>query len=162
MEKLTFYKIAIIVLIVLNIGTLIFIYLNQPLKRLPFPPPHPRERIQGQQPRSNASEFIIHELGFNKEQEEKFIQLWEKHHEQEIKLHDSLHIVKNDFFNLLSTDNTEKAKIYAQIIGNLERERELNTFKHFKEVRKLCDAQQQEKFDRIIKDVLRMMAGPPK
>ena len=56
MEKLTFYKAAIIVLIVLNIGTLTFLYVNRPIKDFRFqgtkPDTSPNERKQGQESES--------------------------------------------------------------------------------------------------------------
>jgi len=205
-----FYKIVIILLILLNIGTLTFLWLNKPK---PFEQPYPhvadreikespqqeksaeviqnnktnepdnpeaarnerpkirekerderpsQDRPPEETPHNDPNEFIKQELNFNKEQEIKFNILSNKHFNREKQINDSLRIEKKNFFDLLSSANDSKKEEYLYAIGNLEKGRLLNNYDFFREIKKICTEEQQEKLDGILRDVLRMLAGPPR
>ena len=210
METSKFLKIIILLLILLNIGTLTFMWLNKPKplenrclhiadREIKERPPQeqpseriehnrsdepvkpeaikkehpenrekernerpPRERHPEETPHNNPNEFIKQELNFNKEQEKNFDILSNKHFNREKQIHDSLRIVKKNFFDLLSSANDSKKDEYLNTLGSLEKSRLRNNYDFFKEVKKLCNDEQKEKLDEIFRDVLRMLSGPPK
>jgi len=149
-KSLNYWKGFSFILIALNITLIIFLF----MKPMSGRPPEQKEA-------ETVDKFIIKELKFDKKQEAVFLHLRKIHHEYEIQLHDSLKIVKRSFYDLLSSENTERADNLAQKIGNIERDRVLNTLVHFEQVKKICSPEQKIIFNRIIGDVLRKMAPPP-
>jgi hypothetical protein len=78
-----------------------------------------------------------------------------------MEIQDSLHTLREKFFDELSSSSTSKADSLAGEIGKKQTELERLTYGHFRQVRALCDAGQQKKFDTVIQEALRMMAPPP-
>jgi polyhydroxyalkanoate synthesis regulator phasin len=112
--------------------------------------------------RSAASAFIIKEVGLNAEQQKAYQELIRQHQEKVKALNEQLHFAKDSFFDMLSDSTVSATNINAAsaTIGKLEAEIDLLTFEHFKQLRKLCNADQKVKLDNSIKQVLRMMAPP--
>jgi hypothetical protein len=166
MKKIDFYKLIIIFLVLLNTGTLIMIWVNQPIKtdsKLTAPPPakqNEREpQIKGTQ---SANDNLVTDLALNKEQQNKYLEFKNKHHENELRLHESLRELKKRYFDLLSDNKAADASTIAQQIGNIEKERVMNTFNYFRDIRMLCDNEQKDRFDHVYRDALRMLNGPPR
>ena len=165
MKKIDFYKVIIILLVLLNMGTLIFMWLNKPeLHPEENPASTPFKQVPGNDDKAamqSSNDNLASDLQLNKEQTVKFIELKKKHHETEVRLHDSLRETKKMFFDQISERNAA-AESYAQKIGSLEKARLMNTFNYFTDIRKLCNEQQKDKFDRIYRDALRQLNGPPR
>ena len=152
--KSRFLLFLIFILVLLNLGTLIFMWLSRP----PMPD---RQGGRGE----NAGKFLVEQVGFNAEQQEKYSQLREAHQEMAHQTQDSLRFYKNSLFDNLPTRDSIAADRASANIARLQRKLEMNTFNHFVAVRNLCTAEQTKKFDAIIEDVLKMMApsqGPPR
>ncbi len=137
----------VILLLIANITTLIFFWLG--MKQM-----HPVAAAQ------QPSQYLITKLALNNNQQQQYKELVKQHREQMKLIHDQLRVAKDSFFDLLAHEDTNDKNIFADRIAALNRQLDLQTFEHFKEVRKLCTADQQQKFDKVIKEVLRMMAGP--
>lgn len=138
----------VILLLIANITTIVLFWLGMKNNH-----PHPPQP---------ASEFLIKELGFNDSQRTQYESLIKIHQSQTRALREEMKIAKDSFFGLLSSKETNdsiKNRIAANI-ASVNSQLDDITFDHFKEVRKICDASQQQKFDAVIKDVIRMMAGP--
>jgi hypothetical protein len=78
-------------------------------------------------------------------------------------LNDDMKDLKDNMFDNLSTNNIDSNKVKGllQQIGENEKGRDSITFYHFRKLRTILTAEQQQKFDKIIKNVLRMMGPPP-
>lgn len=123
----------------------------------------------GQEPkeRKPPGVFLVKELGFNDAQKEQFRALSREHRQKTREILDEIRELKDELFIGLSdaslgTVNTDSI---ATLIGEKEKKKELLTFEHFSEVQKLCNAEQKEKFSKIIKDALRRVGGdqgPPR
>lgn len=109
-----------------------------------------------------AVEFITRELKLDSAQQAAFARLREDHRAGQDRIRDSISIVKDELFGLLKQVNvTDSAMlVYSNKIGQFEQQRDLATFKHFQKLRAICNKEQQNKFDNIIQEVLRRMAGP--
>ena len=108
------------------------------------------------------SAYIIKELSLNDKQQEQYNAMVQQHRKQSRSIQEQIRNCKDSFFNLLSNDNANdsiKNNLSAKI-ASLNSELDLITYAHFKEVRKICTPEQQQKFDGIIKEIIRMMAGP--
>lgn len=111
--------------------------------------------------------FLIDQLSFDETQKEAFRALNHEHRQAMRNMSDEIRALKDELFlglseASLSDRNTDSI---ATLIGNLEKRKDLEVLHHFKEVQGLCNAEQKEKFSKIIKDALRRGGakkhGPP-
>lgn len=112
-------------------------------------------------------EFLSRELKLDSAQKENYRELRDEHRAQVRPIRDSIRDAKDAFFELLK-GNTDDSVVSAanHRIGLLEERLNRVTYTHFSKLRKVCNPEQQVKFDQIIHDVLRQMApqrqqGPP-
>lgn len=127
------------------------------------------ERARRSQIAMPPDRFLIKELYFDKNQEEKYRQMVEEHQRRAFELIKHIRESKDQFFKLMQqpqvTDSTKKAS--AMAISQFTQQLDILTFEHFQAVRANCTPEQQKKFDDIIQNVLRRMGregpgnGPP-
>ena len=110
-------------------------------------------RLTGPQGGSQAAEFLMHELKFDATQRKAYWELIHQHRDQMRKLEFERIQSRNQLYDNLGKGDTTQFGVLRQIQG----ETELITFQHFQAVRNLGSPQQQQRFDRIIKEVLRKM-----
>jgi protein CpxP len=136
----------VVLLVIVNLAAITIFFLGN---HHPGPPPHP-------------SDFLIRELGFNDAQESAYMKLVTEHRAFSESHKENIIKAKNRFFNLLQEqvvpDSTKQAALKE--ISKQSEEMDLMTFSHFQKVRALCTEDQKKKFDRIINQMLGMMAGP--
>jgi hypothetical protein len=142
MKSTRFYKIIIGALVIINVATLVFLWLtfNRPMG----PPPHPG-RLD-----------LVEKLGIEGENRTKIIQLQDYHFKTKdslIRKGRDLHERLYRFFNNSKKDSSEISQLIDQIVEN-QRETEQMTFDHFKAVSKLCNPEQLKLLDEIIHKVL--------
>jgi protein CpxP len=161
-DKPKIMGILILLLLVLNFGTLAFMWFNKP-----FHPPGMEMRRDGPPPPGNEGErpgeFLIHELNLSQNQLADFIKLRDEHQNAIKQVLEDTKKNKDDLFKMLSAPQVDSVKL-NQLTDNIAKDQkqlELATFNHFQKVRVMCDDNQKKKFDEIIGDVLKMMAGPP-
>lgn len=149
-NKVKLLYIVVVALLLVNTGTLAFIFIYGA-------GPHqsgPRE----------VSKFIIEELRLNDKQQQQYRQLQDEHrrnmetiHEQDRNLHDR-------YFQLLQGERADSILV-NQLVDSIalnRKQTELLTFYDFQKIRGICNAEQQKKFDEIIGEALRMMAPRPR
>lgn len=111
------------------------------------------------------NEFIERNLHFSKEQVAAFDVLRGRHHDSIMMLQRQGHELRTQYFDNLkhpeAADSDNVNRLAAAIADN-QKEIELVTYRHFRQVRALCDEKQKPVFDNIIDEVLRMMSGPHK
>ena len=136
MKNAGIYKIAIILLVVLNLGTLIFIWFSRPGREKP-----------GKRP--DAAAFLIRELGLNEKQQNDFLLLRQEHMEKLEHLSARDRVLHKRFFDLLLLEppDTIKARILADSIAAIRKEMEIMTYDHFYNVTKILNPGQQKKFE---------------
>ena len=119
------------------------------------PPPPPQQGGQ-------VFEFLSRELKLDSTQQEAYRKLRDEHQSQVRPLQDSIGQSKDSFFALLQKENVTDADIAAlnKRTGDLEQQKDLFTFRHFQKLRAICSKEQQAKFDSIIQQALRQLAGP--
>lgn len=146
MEKSKFQQIIILLLLLINTGTLTFMWINRP------PHPHFPPGRAG----SGAFDFIVHETKMNGEQQEKYSALRDEHRDEIKKTQEKIHLLKKEIYDHFPDEKTMRAN--AHKIGNLQIKTEEVTYQHFLSVRALLEPDQQEIFDRIIPEATAMMA----
>ena len=150
MDNSKFLKSVIIILLLINIGTLTFLWFHH------SPHEHPHSN-------PGVAEFLIHELKLNDKQQEQFEQLRNDHHHAIEQLQEQGHQLHHHFFDLLHTSPVDSSAVEhaASAIAENQKQIELVTFYHFQKLRTICNSEQQHKFDEVIQDALRMMAPKP-
>jgi hypothetical protein len=149
------FKWLVILLVVLNIGILATVW----FKHFPPPPDEMRRPPNGEK----VADFLIEQLNFSAQQLADFTKLKQAHSQAVDSIRESGKETHRLFFENLKTEKQDTVMVneLAQAISANQMQIELVTFKHFEQVRKLCDEKQKEKFDEIIQEVLRRMAAPP-
>ncbi len=169
-DKNKILAIAVVALLVINIGLLAFLWLHRP-----HMPPNPPERERGdimdkerdRMPddkdrkvltQGGPKEFLSHELNFSDKQIQDYDKLIEQHQKDIKAIRESMQKDRDSFWDGLSGSGSPESA--ASKIGDDQKQLELITFNHFKKVRELCTDEQKKKFDKVINEALRMMAGP--
>lgn len=153
MENTRFLKITIIVLLLVNIATLIFMLTGHKRHEGHIPPP-PHGR-------AGAFEFLTQELKLDEAQIKQFDEMRKQHHENVRNVQEKSRDLHHRFFDLLATSDSAGAVQLADSMAQIQKQIELLTFGHFKQVRDICKPDQQKKFDAVINEALRMMAPKP-
>ena len=127
---------------------------------------HHREEAQAMQvpppPGGPVFEFITSELKLSPQQQDAYKILREAHQAAQRVLQDSIRKSKDAFFEMLPDSSINDSLLKNMNAKGLafQQQLELLTFRHFQKLRALCTADQQKKFDEIIKEVLLQMGGP--
>jgi hypothetical protein len=146
-KRNTWLTAAVVLLLLANVASIAIFWLG-------------RNRQHGS-PEQPAS-FLVRELGFDTRQQDQFMQLVTAHRQRAGQLREQVKDAKDEFFGLLQQPNVPDSikTAAAAKASQLTQQLDLVTFEHFQQVRSLCNASQQKKFDAIIHDVLRNMGGP--
>ena len=147
MNDTRFLKIVIVILLLINIGSISFMWLHHP------PPPPPRDR--------DALHFMIHELKLSDAQQSQFEALKNEHQQSMENFKRTERDLHDKYFSLLhSNADSVTVNQMADSISNNQKQIELLTFYHFKKVRNILTSEQQKKFDELIGEALSKMAPP--
>jgi hypothetical protein len=151
MNNSKFLKIVIVILLVINIGTITFIWLHRPQRN------------------DAVRDFFTNELKFTSKQREQFQLLKNQHCQAKQALKESDKEKHDELLDLLKNPNVDSVTVRKAVdeIMKVKEKEELALFDHFQKVRAICDEKQKQKFDKIIKEGARMMGssrdgqGPP-
>ncbi len=136
----------VILLLLVNTITILFFWLGRSKNE------HPSFK--------QPSEFLIKKLAMSAEQQDQYMKLVKDHRLKTKLIREQIMVSKDALFEQLSADSISDSlqQSTANSLAKLNVQLDLLTFEHFKKVRKMCNPQQQKKFDNVIKDVLKMMA----
>jgi Spy/CpxP family protein refolding chaperone len=143
MNQIRFFKIVILILVILNLGTLAFLWFARP--------------GSGRQQRQNRpADFLARELRLTPAQRNEFGRLRHEHlyrlsllQKQERDLHER-------FFGevLLPEPDSLRMKILIDSMTTIRSRMEMLTFNHFRQLTKLLTTEQKERFDRVFWKIL--------
>ena len=141
------------VLLLTNIAMLIFVLSDKPRER--------RVRFFNKEWQGTAA-FLEKKVGFTQEQLNAYQQLRARHWEKMKPLLMDMRNAKDSFYRLLYRPEVTDSLLYraADSIGHKQEAIDLQTFRHFQEVRRLCDPGQQQKFESLIHQVIHRMSVP--
>lgn len=145
MEKDRFYKLVIIILLVINIATLSIFFLKG---QVLGPNDHTRKK---------PSDIIIEELDFNDKQIKEFNFLKVEHQIQMRSLHDSMRLEREKLPDIILQENEKMVDSVSTNIARYQKQIEVYTYLHFVKVKNLCNDDQKNQFKSIINDILKMM-----
>jgi len=153
-NKSRFFSIIIVLLLLINTGAITFLLLKKRQNNLPSIPPPP----------GDAFNFLVRELKLNPSQISNYHTLKENHHELVELLRDKLKNNKDSLFQLLKSNNIGDISVQVKLdsIASINKQIDEITFNHLKQVRSLCNINQQQKFDKIIAQAMHIQAqGKP-
>jgi len=147
--KQTLLTVLVLVLAALNIGLVTFMWYSQRHENGPTGPA--------------TSRFLIKELNFSKEQEEKYLELQQQFNTQLEPVKRKERQEHDRFFEVMHANSPDSVAVASMIdsMGRNRGEIEYLTYVHFRQVRALCNMEQRQKFDRIIAETMRKMGPPP-
>ncbi len=147
--KQTLLTILVLVLVALNIGLVTFMWYTQRPNNGPGGP--------------ETANFLMRELRLSKEQEGKYHDLQKQFNDSLEPIRERERQIHDRFFGMMHAVNPDSVLVTATIdtMGHIRAEIEYLTFAHFRQVRALCNAEQQQKFDNIISDAMRRMGPRP-
>ena len=143
MPNTQFLKIAVALLVLLNLGTLAFIGLHRPGPRGPFM-------------------FIVQATGMDDEQQQVYAKLRDAHRAKVEGYQAQNSALHGRLFDLLAQHEAGDPLVQPLMdsIAAVKRQEEVLTYEHFKQVRNLCRPDQQPKFDAAIGEAIQSMAPP--
>jgi periplasmic protein CpxP/Spy len=157
MPESRFLKIIVVALLLLNLGTLGFLWMDRRDGGAHRPPPHHGPGGRGE----NTGEYLRRELQLTDEQEDAYRKMRRQHHETVMDVRDQMRDQKRELYGLMKNGDTvaTKGTVNALIDSIVAEQRfiEQFTYDHFRELRALCTPQQQTKFDEVIGDALERM-----
>jgi len=141
--------ITVVLLLVINTAVLALLWWN----KRPF---------QQHPPGGNAKAYLLKELALDKDQISKYNEMREIHFNSMHAINRETRQLKESLFDQVSAATLDSNKVAGLLvhIGSNEQRKDSITLYHFREVRTILNDQQKEKFDKIIKDVIRMMGRP--
>ena len=152
MKKERFYSIVIILLLILNLGTLGYLWTNKNEQHHLPPPMHNRP---------DPAERIARKLQLNDEQKEQFEVLKQEHKRGIDSVHNAMNGLRRELFML--ADNKElDATLQDSLLNeikNVEAAKHMVVLKHFHDLRLILREDQLGAFDDLIEEVSRG-AGP--
>ncbi len=160
MPEARFLKIVILSLLLLNLGTLGYLWLGS-TRAMHHPPPPPGGGDQGPEGRRGAAAFLHEALQLTESQEAAYKTLRNSHHATMLSIRGEMKDCKQDLYALLkATDRTSVLSSEHRWLDSLaakQRRIETITYEHFRDLRMLCTPAQQTKFDVVIGEALEQM-----
>jgi Spy/CpxP family protein refolding chaperone len=152
MANLRFYKILLVILLILNITTVSYIWINKS-----------GMNEHGGPHRPDVFSFLCKELQLTEQQQRQYEDLRNEHHQSIERIQEKARQFREHFFDLIHTSPTDSVQVkqLADSIASTQQKIELATFYHFQKVRAICTPEQQKRFDEVIQDALKMMAPTP-
>lgn len=158
MRETRFLKIIIVALLLVNTGTLGYLWMDRDRERHDGPP-HRHDGPPG--PRGGAAAFLNEALRLSDAQEASYRTLRERHHATVLDIREEMRVDKRSLYALMKSTDTLNSRSDAQqwldSLAAKQRRIEAITYDHFLEVRALCTPQQQQKFDAVIGEALEHM-----
>lgn len=144
MKRERLLTIAVVVLLVLNSAVVGYLLIGQ----RPGPP------------RPELFDLLVRELEMNSNQQQNYFRLRDQHRDQMDKLNLQFAVLLEKYLSLISDSSREERVQLEDEMAILEKQKASITFDHFNAVKQLCTPEQQEKFNKLIPEIARMMSRP--
>ena len=144
MKRENLLTIAVFALLLLNFGTLGFLFFSRP--------PH------GPGP-GRFDKHMVEQLQLDAAQRQQFETLKTAHHEQMIASDRAYRDALENYFALLKSDTPAPAQADSllHVLAKIQRDRALATFQHFQALRQQCTAEQRQRFDAMLPELIQVI-----
>jgi protein CpxP len=152
MANSRFLKIVLVLLLLINIGTLSYLWLDS----------H-HGRPEGGPGRPDVFTFLCNELKLDDQQVKQYEALRDEHHHAVEAMQEHGRQLREQFFGMLQNNPVDSAgvKRMTDSIAATQEQIEMATFYHFRKVRAILRPEQQKRFDEVIQEATKMMAPQP-
>lgn len=152
MEKTKLLTVAVIGLLLINLGTLGFLLVNGKAHR------------PSREGRPQPKEIIIEQLHFDAVQQKEYAQLIQWHRGQINTLDENIREAKNVLYSELRQPvvNVKMKDSLISVINSNQKQIEQTHFKHFEDIKKICDQDQLEDFNALTEELSRIFAPKPR
>ncbi len=122
---------------------------------------------RNQENRDRRSERLLHflqkELDFTQNQVDEFLRLRRDHFDKADRLQRRTNDLRKEMMDLLLEEEPDRTRVekLAEAIGQKLAEHEKAVFEHFLQLETVCDAEQQVKYKRLLREILHQL-GPPR
>jgi hypothetical protein len=152
MTKTRLLTIAVIGLLLVNLGILAFLFFRQPAHP-PMGGPG-RSGPGGEGPKK----IIIERLHFDTEQAAQYEKLIVAHRKQISELGDQIRETKNSLYSTLSSTTQLNKDSLETRLGEIQKQIESTHYNHFADIKKLCKPDQLKDFNALTKELARFFA----
>jgi len=99
---------------------------------------------------------LRNEVGFNDEQVARFTELKKTYWDDAKRKMEDIHSVKNTIFDLSKQEGTPDSVIekLADSIGSLQKQVEINAYKHVTATRRICTSEQRPVYDSLMRKII--------
>ncbi len=146
MDKTKLLTIVVIGLLLLNLGTLCFLFLNGPGGR-----PEPKE-------------IIAQRLHFDEDQNKAYEKLIQWHRSEITRLDGNIRQAKDELYGQLSQPepNIKSKDSIVNLLGVYQKQIEETNFRHFLDIKHLCHPNQLDDFNALTAELGKMFARQPR
>jgi len=147
----------VVLLVVLNLGTITLLWLGRPAP----PPPEIRMGKSGNE-HARLEALLKKELKFGDEQIKQYFQLREKHRQQLDQLNREIGKLKKQMFDAVFSKDPQPALSDSLLNLSLQKQAELEqlTYRHFLELKKLCNPDQENQLKLLVEEFFRQQNPP--
>jgi len=156
MNKTKLLSIAVVGLLLINLGTLALMFFRSGPQHSDHPP-------RGEGPKK----IIIERLNFDAEQQKQYEVIIADHRSKMQELNKNSRELHDELYSLLTNATIDKAKADSIILTISENQKALDNlnFDHFQKIKAICKDKQLENFNALVQDLTHLFAphgGPPK
>lgn len=125
-------------------------------------PKHPDRVLNSERNKYKLLEPLKNEVGFSDSQIAEYKKIKDSRSGRIKSKVDDLRKVRDNFYRLLSTDNPADSllNVAADSIAYRQKLLDLETFEHFKILRKLCTPDQEAKYDSMVQRIVHRWGSP--
>lgn len=150
MKTTNFYKIVIVTLLLINTGTLAYLFIGR--NERPGMPPHGNP----------VDHLIIERLQLTEAQQQQFDMLKHDHHERMMEWQEQSSRLHSGLFALLKNQEKDTIAIdsFMQLIAANDHKKEMATYEHFEQLRSILRQEQQPAFDGLVEEISQKIMNP--
>lgn len=137
---------VIVVLAIMNIGTLLVLWMSKPSPSL-----KQGGKVSHKQEQARLEQLLKMELGFDDIQVEQYLLMRDKHHKQSLTFNKKILELKKQMYDEVFHDIPQQlSDSLLNLVQVNQAELEHITFQHFIDLKKLCKLEQQDKLKLLI------------
>lgn len=144
-------SLLVLVLLLTNILLVVFFVWMKPAPKPPF-------KHDG---RGDVMQILEKEVGFSPQQMDEYKKLKDQHWDKMKPYFGEMRAARNNFYNLLNQTSVPDSVInrLADSVAAKQKQMDLQTFRHFSQVKAICTPEQQPRFDSLVQQVIKRMGG---
>lgn len=148
--------IVIVVLVILNLGTLLILWMGKPSR-----PKGKGGPSSPKQEQARLEQLLNKELGFDENQVQQYLKLRHDHQVQSRMLTERIRELKKQMFDEVFKEKPQQlSDSLLNLVQAKQAEIEQVTFQHFLDLKKLCKPEQQDKLKLLMHEVFRKNSPP--